>query len=66
MLQKSRCPSRPSSTHFFASRIGAWVDDIRNKTAPDKVDAKADDALAAQRVIEAAIESWETGKVVEL
>src|SRR5688572_12050051 len=50
----------------FASRIRAWVEDIRNKTAPEKVDAKADDALAAQRVIEAAIESWETANVVEL
>jgi predicted dehydrogenase len=50
----------------FASRIGAWVEDIRNKTSPDKVDAKADDALAAQRVIEAAIKSWETDKVVSL
>jgi predicted dehydrogenase len=50
----------------FASRIRAWVEDIRNRTASEKIDAKADDALAAQRVIEAAIESWETGTVVEL
>ena len=50
----------------FESRIRAWVDDVKNKTPYDKVDAKAADALAAQRVIEAAIESWDTGKVVEL
>jgi predicted dehydrogenase len=50
----------------FESRIRAWVTDIANKTPFDKVDAKAADALAAQRVIEAAIESWESGKVVEL
>ena len=50
----------------FASRMTAWVDDLRNKTPYDKVDARADDALAAQRVIEAAIESWESGQVVEL
>ena len=50
----------------FASRMTAWVDDLRNKTPYDKIDAKADDALAAQRVIEAAIESWESGQVVEL
>ena len=50
----------------FNSRIGAWIEDIKNKTPYDKVDAKAEDALKAQRVIEAAIESWESGKVVEL
>ena len=50
----------------FQSRISAWIDDIKNKTPFDKIDAKAEDALAAQRVIEAAIESWESGKVVEL
>ena len=38
---------------------------FKNKTPFDKVDAKAEDALKAQRVIEAAIESWESGKVVE-
>jgi predicted dehydrogenase len=50
----------------FLSRITAWVEDLKNKTPFDRVDAKADDALAAQRVIEAAIESWERGVVVNL
>ena len=50
----------------FESRIRAWVNDIKNKTPFDKVDAKGEDALKAQRVIEAAIESWERGAVVEL
>ena len=50
----------------FQSRIDAWIEDLRNKTAPSKVDAKAEDALKAQAVIEAAIESWETGKAVSL
>jgi predicted dehydrogenase len=50
----------------FESRIGAWVEDLKKKTPFDKVDAKAEDALAAQRVIEAAITSWETQTVVEL
>jgi len=48
----------------FASRIAAWVDDVRNGTPPDQVDAKAEDALKVQLVIEACIESWETRKVV--
>ncbi|MGB7156591.1 MAG: Gfo/Idh/MocA family oxidoreductase [Tepidisphaeraceae bacterium] len=50
----------------FESRITAWVNDLKNGTSYDRVDAKAEDALAAQRVIEAAIESWESGSVVEL
>jgi predicted dehydrogenase len=50
----------------FASRIGAWVNDLKNKTPYDKVDGKAEDALKAQQIIEAAIESWEAGKIVEM
>lgn len=50
----------------FQSRIDAWINDLRKKTPPDKVDAKAEDALKAQLVIEAAIKSWETGKVISL
>lgn len=48
----------------FQSRIDAWVEQLLKKTPPDKIDGKAEDALKAQLVIEAAIESWETGKVV--
>src|SRR4029078_1402967 len=50
----------------FDSRIAAWVKDIKDEAAFDKVDAKAEDALKAQYVIEAAIESWECGAVVTL
>ncbi len=50
----------------FQSRINAWVDDLVNQTPPDKIDGKAADALRAQLVIEAAIESWEKGTVVDV
>jgi len=50
----------------FGSRIDAWINDLRKKTPPGKVDAKAEDALKAQLVIEAAIRSWQTGKVISL
>jgi predicted dehydrogenase len=50
----------------FQSRINAWVDDLVKQTPPDKVDAKAQDALKAQLIIEAAIESFEKEKVVTL
>ncbi len=48
----------------FQSRINAWVDDLLKKTPPEKVDGKAEDALKAQLVIEAAIESWDKGCIV--
>jgi len=50
----------------FQSRIDAFVDDLVNKTPPDQIDGKAEDALKVQRIIEAAITSWDTGTVVSL
>lgn len=50
----------------FQSRIDAWVDDLVKQTPPDRVDGKAEDALKVQRIIEAAIKSWDTGTVVSL
>jgi predicted dehydrogenase len=55
--------------HFsetFGSRIGRWIEQNKAGVAPDEVDASGEDALKVQSVIEAAIESWDTGKVVEL
>lgn len=50
----------------FPSRIGAWIEDLRKKTLPEKIDGKAEDALKVQLVIEAAIKSWDTGKIITL
>ena len=50
----------------FPERIGAWVDDLRKGTAPSKIDAKGEDALKVQLVIESIIKSWETGKVIKV
>ena len=50
----------------FQSRIDAWIDDLRKKTPPSKVDGKGEDALKAQLIIEAAIKSWDTSQVVTL
>ena len=55
-----------SFSDTFPSRIAAWVDDVRKKTAPTKVNAKAEDALKVQLVIESIIKSWETGKVIAI
>jgi len=50
----------------FSSRIGAWVDDLRKNTPPSKVNAKAEDALKVQLIIESIIKSWETSKIVKV
>jgi myo-inositol 2-dehydrogenase / D-chiro-inositol 1-dehydrogenase len=55
--------------HFsetFDSRIARWIEQNKQGVAPDQIDASGEDALKVQMVIEAAIESWDTGKVVEL
>jgi len=50
----------------FQSRIDAWISDLINHTAPNEIDGKARDALDAQRIIEAAIESWENDTVINV
>lgn len=50
----------------FESRIGAWINDLEKKVKPDDVDGKGEDALKAQLIIEAAIESWDKGTIVSL
>jgi predicted dehydrogenase len=50
----------------FDSRIGRWIEQNKQGVRPEEIDASGEDALKVQMIIEAAIESWETGKVVEL
>ena len=50
----------------FKSRIGAWVDQLEAGARYDQIDGSGEDALKAQRIIEAAIKSWETHSVVDL
>jgi len=50
----------------FASRIGKWIEQNLQQVAPEQIDAPGEDALKAQLVIEAAIESWQTGQVITL
>ena len=50
----------------FKSRISSWVKQLIDKTPPEKIEASGAEALKAQRIIEAAIKSFETGRVVEL
>ena len=53
--------------HFnetFDARIGRWVEQNLAGVAPEDIDGSGADGLKVQNVIEAAIESWETGQIV--
>ena len=50
----------------FPSRIHRWLEQLTEGVAPEDLDAKGEDALKAQKIIEAAITSWETESAVEL
>ncbi len=50
----------------FESRITRWIDQNIEGADPDEIDGSGEDALKAQLVIESAIESWESGTVVEI
>lgn len=50
----------------FPSRIGAWIEQNVAGAAPDEIDASGAAALHVQRIIEAIIQSWETGQVVSV
>jgi predicted dehydrogenase len=55
-----------SFSETFGSRIGKWVEQNLQAVKPEEIDAKGDDALHVQTIIEGIKESWETGKVVTL
>lgn len=55
-----------SFNETFGSRIGRWVEQNIEKAAPDQIDASGEDALKVQTVIEAIIQSWETGQIIDL
>jgi len=48
----------------FRNRIHAFLEQVANRVPPEKIDGSGADGLAAQKVLAAAIESIETGKVV--
>ena len=50
----------------FGSRINTWIQQNLDGAAPEEIDASGSDALKVQRIIEAAIESWNTGQVISL
>ena len=50
----------------FESRITRWVDQNIEGSDPADIDGSGEDALKSQLIIEAAIESWENGTVVDI
>jgi len=55
-----------SFNETFGSRIGKWVEQNLARVRPEEIDASGEDALKVQLIIEACIESWQTGQVVSL
>ena len=50
----------------FNTRIARWIEQNLEGASPEDIDGSGEEALKAQLVIEAAIESWNTGTVVTL
>jgi predicted dehydrogenase len=50
----------------FRNRINRFVEQVDSGAKPDEIEASGADGLAAQKVIESAIISFETGDVVEI
>src|SRR5690606_1285148 len=50
----------------FNTRIARWLEQSLEGASPEAIDGSGAEALKAQLVIEAAIESWNTGTVVTL
>lgn len=55
-----------SFNETFKSRINSFVDQLISGVYYDQVNGSGEDALRAQLIIEAAIQSWETGTIVEV
>ena len=50
----------------FKSRISTWIEQNLAAVPAEAIDASGQDALKVQTIIEAIIESWESGQVVTL
>lgn len=50
----------------FASRISRWVEQNIAGAKPEEIDGSGEDGLKVQTIIEAIIQSWETGQVVDI
>jgi predicted dehydrogenase len=55
-----------SFNETFKSRIGAWVDQLSAGAKPHEIDGSGEEGLKAQKIIEAAIRSFETRTIVDL
>ena len=50
----------------FPSRINRWLEQNAQGVAPADIDGCGEDALRAQKIIEACIQSWETNSIVKI
>jgi len=50
----------------FPARINRWLEQNAAHAASEQIDGSGEDALVVQRIIEAAIKSWETRSIVDI
>ena len=50
----------------FKDRIHKFLEEVTAGVAPDQIDGKGADGLAAQKVLAAAIQSIKTGQVIQV
>ena len=50
----------------FQSRIGRWIEQNLAGDGPEDLEGSGEEALKAQMVIEAAIESWAKNEVINI
>jgi predicted dehydrogenase len=50
----------------FQSRIGRWIEQNLENAKPEDLEGSGEEALKAQTVIEAAIESWSSGQIIDI
>jgi predicted dehydrogenase len=50
----------------FRNRIDRFIEQVDEGASPEEIEASGADGLAAQKIIEAAIASFETGDVIDI
>jgi len=55
-----------SFNETFAPRIGRWLEQLSASAAPDAIEGSGEEGLKAHAVVEAAILSHETGRIVDV
>ena len=56
----------PNFDNTITRRVHRWVEQVAAAVPPEQIEASGEDGLAVQEIIEAAIQSWEEERVVDV